>query len=84
MRTLFLLLALAPLLASCGATRGGVQSLPPEPEGVPPAAAFFRAPALSHLTLSPDGRHLAGVTTLDGVQLLVARPARGRSNASRV
>jgi acetyl esterase/lipase len=75
-RILFLLLALSPLLASCGATTGA-RPRPPDPQGVTPAAAFFRAPALSHLTLSPDGRHIAGITTLDGVQLLVARPTRG-------
>ena len=79
MRALFLLLALAPLVASCGATAGAGRRAPapPEPEGLPPAAAFFRAPVLSHLALSPDGTRIAGVTARDGVQVLVVRPTRG-------
>ena len=40
-------------------------------EGEIPAAAFFRAPLLSHVTISPDGQHVAAVYAKDGAEILV-------------
>ncbi len=80
MRAPFLLLAMLPFLASCQATTTARRTRPPaspDAEGSLPAAAFFRAPVLSHLCLSPDGSHIAAITTQDGVQVLVVRPTRG-------
>jgi dipeptidyl aminopeptidase/acylaminoacyl peptidase len=78
-RAPFLLLAIASLAVSslsCRGTHGG--SRPRASSGAAgPAAAFFRAPVLSHLQLSPDGRQIAGIATLDGVQVLLVRPTLG-------
>jgi dienelactone hydrolase len=46
-------------------------------DGRPTAAAFFREPVLSHTTLSPDGNHLAAISSLDGREMLVVRPTLG-------
>jgi len=81
LRAILLLLAILPLvttLPSCG----GAPTRRRAPPGAAasatgPAAAFFRAPALSHVCLSPDGNHLAAIATVDGVQVLIVRPTRG-------
>jgi len=80
-RAILLLLAILPLvttLPSCG----GAPTRRRAPPGATasatgPAAAFFRAPALSHVCLSPDGNQLAAIATVDGVQVLIVRPTRG-------
>jgi hypothetical protein len=80
LRAPFLLLAMLPYLASCQATttaRGARSPSSPGPGGGIPAAAFFRAPVLSDLCLSPDGSHVAAIATRDGVQVLVVRATGG-------
>jgi dienelactone hydrolase len=80
LRALFLILAIVPFLGSCRATiaaSGPRPSAAPDAEGRLPAAAFFRAPVLSHLCLSPDGTQIAGIATRDGVQVLVVRATSG-------
>jgi len=68
------------LLASCQATTPVSYTRPPASPGQKggiPAAVFFRAPVLSQLCLSPDGSHVAGITTRDGIQVLVVRAIDG-------
>ena len=80
MRTLLLLLAIVPLAASSLSTlscRGTGARPRAAAEAAGPAAALFRDPVLSHLRLSPDGRQLAAIATLDGVQVLLVRPTLG-------
>ena len=36
----------------------------------PPAVLFLRTPAVSHVTLSPDGRRIAGLSSKEGVQVV--------------
>src|SRR5262245_49142667 len=63
--------ALVVLLLALGACR----SEPPPtarsgaPTG-PPAAAFLRIPAVSRVTISPDGKHVAGISSNEGVQVV--------------
>jgi dipeptidyl aminopeptidase/acylaminoacyl peptidase len=46
-------------------------------DGRIPAAAFFRRPLISHVALSPDGQHIAGVTSRDGRETVMVREAAG-------
>jgi dipeptidyl aminopeptidase/acylaminoacyl peptidase len=58
--------ALAALIA-CAAS---AQPAPPAASGaprIPTASDFGRLPAISSVTLSPDGKHIAAITTPDGV-----------------
>jgi dipeptidyl aminopeptidase/acylaminoacyl peptidase len=67
-------------IASCRATLAPTGPSPPaqtDAAGRPSAAAFFRDPLLSHVSLSPDGKHIAGVTARDGVQVLMVRRTWG-------
>lgn len=74
-----LLLATALVAASSLACQAGRHVARPLPasDAMGPAAAFFRAPALSHVQLSPDGTQIAAIATLDGVQVLLVRPTLG-------
>ncbi len=81
LRPLVAAVAACASLGSCSsATIAPSGARPPalaDPAGRIPAAAFFRAPVLSHLALSPRGNYLAGIATQDGVELLVVRPTGG-------
>lgn len=82
LRSLIALAAACTALSACSspATIAPSGPRPPalaDPAERIPAAAFFRAPVLSHLTLSPRGNHIAGIATQDGVELLVVRPTGG-------
>ncbi len=73
-------LSLAVSLTGCRSTisaSGERPSVEPESDGKLPAAAFFRAPLLSHATLSPDGRHVAAVRAQGDTDLLVVLPLGG-------
>jgi len=74
-----LLLATASSLA-CRQTiiaEGSRPSAAPTEDGRIPAAAFFRRPLLSHVTLSPDGQHIAAIASKDGLERLIVRPTYG-------
>jgi dipeptidyl aminopeptidase/acylaminoacyl peptidase len=80
-QALVLLFAIVPLAVaslSCGgAGARRVAQAGAASSATGPAAAFFRDPALSYLRLSPDGRQLAAIATVDGVQVLLVRPTLG-------
>ena len=63
--------ALALLLA-VGACRSAPQPASTDRAGAQasPAQPFLRAPAISHVLLSPDGKRIAGVSSNDGVQVV--------------
>ena len=63
--------ALALLLA-LGACRSAPQPASGEPSdpGKSSAQPFLRAPAISRLLLSPDGKRIAGVSSNEGVQVV--------------
>jgi hypothetical protein len=66
--------------AGCRSTIRATGETPPmgaEASGRLPAAAFFRAPLLSHVTLSPDGRHIAAIFAKAGTETLMVRPSSG-------
>lgn len=44
-----------------------------------PAAAFARLPQFSHLSLSPDGLHIAALMNLDDTSGLVVRALHGKT-----
>ena len=75
--------ALVPVLTlfSIGACRSSVRATGSRPsasiEGTVPAAAFFRQPLLSHVTLSPDGEQIAAILARDGRETLLVRPTAG-------
>lgn len=66
------LVLLAALFAACSSAWLN----PPAPEADAPedVRAFFRNPAFAKAALSPDGGHLAGVLTVDGLPVLVEKP----------
>jgi dipeptidyl aminopeptidase/acylaminoacyl peptidase len=49
----------------------------PDGSGRIPTAAFFRDPLLSHMVLSPDGRHVAAVHSRNGAHSLMVRESVG-------
>jgi dipeptidyl aminopeptidase/acylaminoacyl peptidase len=80
LRSTLLLLAALVALAGCGATVAPNESRPAAAtrrDGLIPAAAFFRNPVLSHVTLAPDGSQVAGVIAREGLSVLMVRPTWG-------
>jgi hypothetical protein len=62
---------------------GACRSQPPAAERAtrvagPPAAAFLRIHAVTDVAISPDGRHVAGLSSNDGVQVVFDSPRTGR------
>jgi dipeptidyl aminopeptidase/acylaminoacyl peptidase len=79
-RALALLLAVLPIAASCRGADAPGRARQPAPSAAKssgPAAAFFRAPMLDYLQLSPDGSQIAAIATVEGIQALLVRPTRG-------
>jgi len=57
----------------------GERGQPAESQRVgPPAAAFMRIPAVSHVALSPDGKRVAGLSSNDGLQVVFESARTGR------
>lgn len=75
-------LLLASLVAAAGCRSTIAAGVAPDSEPISEEAyaharAFFREPLLSHVTLSPDGEHIAGILAKEGVEVLIVRPTRG-------
>ncbi len=77
-RLVFVLLVLV-----AGGCRSTISAEGTRPEGAvddsgrASAAAFFRQPALSHVTISPDGSQIAALKARDGHELIFVRPTDG-------
>ncbi|EEF23866.1 conserved hypothetical protein, partial [Ricinus communis] len=61
--------ALAALLLGASALATTVASAAPAP---PSAAEWAKRPAVSRVTMSPDGKHLAGVSSPDGEATIIS------------
>jgi dipeptidyl aminopeptidase/acylaminoacyl peptidase len=74
--------ALALLLAvgACRSQPPAAQSAPPAGTGAigPPAAVFLRTPVVSNPVIAPDGKHIAGISSKDGVQVVFQSERMGR------
>ncbi|MEM7412437.1 MAG: S9 family peptidase [Myxococcota bacterium] len=78
-----LIAALVGMLSSLSSCRPTILATGARPaaerseDGRAPAAAFFRKPLLSHVRISPDGRHVSGVHSRAGREILMIRETRG-------
>src|SRR5215475_8343935 len=60
------------------AARQQISTAPFDEQNRPTAAAFFRSPLVSHPSLSPDGKTLAGILEHAGTELVFVRAVAGR------
>jgi dipeptidyl aminopeptidase/acylaminoacyl peptidase len=74
------------LASALGACRSGPPTARNEKPSSTSAEAFLRTPAVSYVTVSPDGKRLAGLSSKDGVQVVFesARSSRDVNHLTKI